>query len=475
MCLDAQRRRLLAGTAALAGASLLPPAARAAPARRPNILFILADDLGAADIGAYGVRDIKTPALDRLAREGLVFDRAYANSAVCSATRTALITGRYQYRLRCGLEEPIAGANKLVGLPPEVPTLPSLLHKAGYSTALVGKWHLGSPPEYGPLKSGYQHFYGFIGGAADYFTHQAKAGVQQFFDGDHFSQDQGYLTDLLGERAVRLVSEFARTPDPFFISLHFNAPHWPWEGVNDQAESERIRTSKDGDAALFAYDAGSRRKYAQMVERMDLQIGKVLEALDQRGLTDNTLIIFTSDNGGERFSDTWPFTGMKGELLEGGLRVPAVVRWPAAVRGGARSDQAILSVDWLPTLLAAAGGKADPGFPSDGQDLAPVLASPALNQPRQLFWRYKRKHQRAHVDGRWKYLRIDGREFLFDVVEDPRERANLKDRHPDIFARLSREWEAWNAQMLPELKETYTWGPDAAHFADHYGAVDDLP
>ena len=245
---------------------------------RPNIIFIMADDLGYADLSCYGRADFQTPNIDRLASQGLKFTQAYANSAVCSATRTALITGRYQDRLRVGLEEPLAGQGSHLGLPPGIPTLPSLLKKVGYGTTLVGKWHLGWLPDYGPLQSGYDHFFGFRGGAVDYFTH--KPGVGPMVDEDLWDQDApvhevGYLTELLGDRAVAVVNEYAKQQTPFLLSLHFNAPHWPWEGPTDEAESRRISGLRD-------YDGGSQKTYARMVMDMDLQVGRVMEALRRR-------------------------------------------------------------------------------------------------------------------------------------------------------------------------------------------------
>src|SRR6476469_2266757 len=187
--------------------------------RRPNIVFIMADDLGYADVSCYGRPDFTTPNIDRLAAKGVRFLQAYANSAVCSATRTALITGRYQYRLPVGLEEPITSAStRKIGLPPEHPTLPSLLRKAGYGTTLIGKWHLGRLPEFGPLQSGYDHFYGFRGGALDYYTHKvgpSTSNTDDLWDGDIKIQQNGYLTDLLGERAAAVVNDYAKTKQPF--------------------------------------------------------------------------------------------------------------------------------------------------------------------------------------------------------------------------------------------------------------------
>jgi arylsulfatase A-like enzyme len=432
----------------------------------PNIVFLLADDLGYADVACYGRPDLKTPNIDRLAAQGVRFLQAYANSAVCSATRTALITGRYQYRLRLGLEEPLAG-NPEVGLPPEHPTLPSRLRKVGYSATLVGKWHLGALPKFGPLQSGYDHFYGLRGGAVDYFSHANPGGQDDLWDDDTPVHQIGYITELLGDRAVEVVNGYAKSRQPFMLSLHFNAPHWPWEAPGDEAESRRLQQASRG---LHHFDSGSQKTYQQMIEVMDFQIGRVVGALDAHGLGENTIVIFTSDNGGERFADTWPFTGKKTELLEGGLRIPAILSWPSHLPRGVTSDQVCISMDWLPTLLAAAGTEPDPAYPTDGLNLLPTLTPSATAIPRKLFWRYKANAQRAAREGNFKFLKILENTFLFDVVADPLERANLKARQPDVYRHLVQEWLKWNAGMLPEIEESFTGGFDASELADHYGA-----
>ncbi len=429
----------------------------------------MADDLGYADVSCYGRPDFQTPNIDRLATEGLRLTQAYANSAVCSATRTALITGRYQYRLPVGLEEPLAGPQRQVGLPPEHPTLPSLLKKAGYGTTLIGKWHLGSLPDYGPLKSGYDRFYGFRGGALDYFTH--KPGVGETVSEDLWDQDAqvhqaGYLTELLGDRAVAAIYDYRRGSQQFLLSLHFNAPHWPWEGPEDVAESRRISNLRD-------YDSGSQKTYARMVQAMDQQIGRVLEVLAETHLDENTIVIFTSDNGGERFADTWPFTGKKGELLEGGLRIPALIRWPARIRSGTVHDQVAITMDWLPTLLEAAGTQPDVAYPSDGISLLPTLVGQRSSIPRKLFWRFKANAQRAMREGDWKWLKIRENTFLFNVVDDPLERANHKDREPERFRRMAADYDAWNSTMLAEDSKSYSEKIDGKYWADHYGSAPD--
>jgi arylsulfatase A-like enzyme len=430
--------------------------------KAPNIVFIMADDLGYADVSCYGRPDISTPNIDSLAAKGVRFLQGYANSAVCSATRTALITGRYQYRLAIGLEEPLAGRN--VGLPPEHPTLPSLLRKAGYSTTLIGKWHLGVLPKFGPLQSGYDHFYGFRGGAVDYYTHANRK--DDLWDDDVQVHQMGYLTDMLGSRAVDVVNGYAKSDRPFLLSLHFNAPHWPWEAPGDQAESSRLRSA----GSLFDFDGGTQKTYQRMIEEMDRQIGRVLEALRTNRMTDHTIVIFTSDNGGERFADTWPFTGRKTELLEGGLRIPAIISWPGRIPQNRTSDQVAITMDWLPTLLAAAGASPDPAFPTDGINLLPMLTHKSAEVERRLFWRYKANAQRAARDGDYKYLKILENTFLFNVVDDPMERGNLKLRRKDVYDRIVQEWHDWNATMLPEIDESSTANFTGDELADHIGA-----
>jgi arylsulfatase A-like enzyme len=463
--LSSLTRRQVLGAATAAPLALLSSSQLlTAAGQPPNIVFILADDMGYADLSCYGRPDFTTPNIDRLAAGGLRFKQAYANSAVCSATRTALITGRYQYRLPVGLEEPLNGSRN-IGLPDGHPTLPGLLRKNGYSTTLLGKWHLGWLPEYSPLKSGYDHFWGFRGGALDYFTHKtgpANTDTEDLWDDDVKVHQAGYLTTLLGDRAVSVVSAQAQKKQPFLLSLHFNAPHWPWEGPEDDAESQRIK-------ALVDYDGGSLKTYGRIVGELDTQVGRVLRALETGGVADNTIVIFTSDNGGERFSDTWPFTGKKTELLEGGLRIPAVIRWPGHIPAGGTTEQVAISMDWMPTLLELAGAQPDPAYPPDGVSLVPVLTQRAPVFPRRLFWRYKHNEQRAVRDGDLKWLKIGENTFLFDVVADPLERANLKERQPETYQRLVRDYEAWNSTMLPIDPKASSGGFQANQLADHFG------
>jgi arylsulfatase A-like enzyme len=455
-----RRQVLQRGSAAGIGATLLAPLHAAEPARnRPNVIWIMADDLGYADVSFTGQRAFQTPNIDRIAREGLFLRQSYANSAVCSATRTGLITGRYQYRLPVGLEEPIGTGNEKVGLEPDHPTLPSLLRAQGYRTSLVGKWHLGLSDKYGPLASGYDSFYGVPFGAADYFRHRKSDGSPrgaQLFEGKEPSDDEGYLTELFSRRAVREIESTRQDKRPFFISLHYTAPHWPWEGPEDAAVAATLGNN------LQHRDGGSLETYKRMMLALDEGIGKVLGALDRTGTARNTIVVFTSDNGGERFSDTWPFIGQKGELLEGGIRVPLFVRWPAGIRAGQRSEQVNISMDWVPTLLAAAGSQPHADYPSDGLNLLGIITGRGPVQSRRLFWRYKAATQAALRDGDWKYLKIENNEYLFNLAADERERANLSRREPARFADMKQQWADWNATMLPYPQGSVAYGNSGA-------------
>lgn len=424
------------------------------PKQRPNIIYIVADDLGYADLGCYGGRPAAfgpvSPNIDALAHNGMLFTNGYSNSPVCSPTRFALMTMRYQYRLRGGMDEPISSKAKnspVLGLPPEVPTLPSLLQQSGYTTALIGKWHLGYPPNFGPRKSGYEHFFGIMAGGVDYFSHRSGAGQHDLYSNEDPHHEIGYLTDLLSQRTVQFIEEQAadNAHTPFFISLHYTAPHWPWETREDYEKSQNIQN-------LFDLDSGNVATYQKMIHHMDEGIGWITEALRKHGMLDNTLIVFTSDNGGERFSDNWPLVGGKMDLTEGGIRVPWIAHWPEVIPAGTVSQQHCMTMDWSATMLELAGASPDPDYPLDGQSLARVLQSPAATFERPLYWRMNHRQQRALRVGPWKYLKVDQHEYLFNIEQDARERANLRALHPEKFQALQQQWLQWELEVpaIPE-------------------------
>jgi len=464
---NSTRREALGGIAltALLGSSALSGAARnvAGFSGKPNILFIMADDLGYADLSCTGSHHIRTPAIDRIAASGIQLRQGYSNAPICSPTRTALLTGCYQQRFAVGLEEPLGPwAPAGIGIPHGTPTIASVLKAQGYRTKLVGKWHLGEPPEQGPTAHGYDEFFGVVEGAADYFRHHMVIGGKDLgmglTRGEQPTSANGYLTDILGDEAARSI-EAAGTA-PFFISLHFNAPHWPWEGRED---AEVARTL----GASYHYNGGNLSKYKEMVEVMDQNVAKVLAALKRTGKANNTIVVFTSDNGGERFSETWPFTGYKGELLEGGIRVPILASWPGRIAPGSRSDQVMTSMDFLPTLLSMAGGNAAQAGTFDGIDLSAQLAGKAAPVARTLYWREKANDQAAIRDGDWKYLRLGGKEHLFNLAEDERERADQAEGDPRRLAAMRLKWDRWNAGVLPYSLGSYSEDV-RQHYPDRY-------
>jgi arylsulfatase A-like enzyme len=394
-----------------------------APASRPNILLILADDLGYADLGCYGSRDIRTPAIDSLARGGLRFTNCYANAPVCSPTRAALMTGLYPQRL--GIEYVFYGQRTAgKGLSALQPTLPSLLKSAGYRTGMVGKWHLGAEDEFSPNRHGFDEFYGFRNSDHDYYSHRNIDGKPDLYENDRPVQHDGYSTDLFGARAVDFIRR--QKSGPFFLYAAFNAPHWPFQPPGRPSDIRDSRTWMNGDRA----------GYIEMVHSLDSNVGRILGALPA-----NTLVIFTNDNGGERLSDNGPCFHHKFTLWEGGIRVPAIMRWPGQIPGGKSSARVALSMDFTATILAAAG-IASPR-PLDGFN----LLQPA--SPRSLFWRYQHPplRQKAVRNGPWKLLQDAGYDLLFNLESDPGERKDVAFLHPDIVARLNGDLAAWEAEM----------------------------
>jgi arylsulfatase A-like enzyme len=434
----------LTGAAIAASATGLPRA----KTRRPNILFILADDLGYGDLSCYGRPDYQTPQLDRLATQGVRFVNAYSASSVCTPTRCAFITGRYPARTRVGLEEPLTEKGglgeraKTLGLPADYPTIASLLKQSGYHTALIGKWHLGYLPTFGPVQSGFDEFFGIMSGAADFFTHKDMRGDGDLYEGKVPVERIGYTTELLTKRAVEYISARRGAANPFYLSLHYTAPHWPWEGPRDIAVSRALGKDLAGFTA-----GGSLKTYAAMMKSLDDGIGEVLRALDRTGLTRNTLVIFTSDNGGERFSYNWPFRGQKFSLWEGGIRVPAIVRWPGVVPVNVVTRQAAITMDWTATMLALGKAKPDPAYPLDGTDLLPVIRGTQPVYERNFFWRTS--EMSAALNGPWKYVDDGKQEYLFNLSIDEREQGNFREQNPSMFNRLRDEFKKWDSTVLP--------------------------
>jgi N-acetylgalactosamine-6-sulfatase len=438
---------------------VLPVASLAHDAEtQPNILFILADDLGYGDLACYGRKDIETPNLDRLAREGVLFRAHYANGPECTPTRTAFLTGRYPQwvgGLECAIgtgnvgryDDAIRLASQSdLGLPAEEQTIVRILQRAGYATAITGKWHLGYEPKFAPHLHGFDYTFYCIGGGMDYFHFLDKvASYCLFQDGNPIKRD-GYFTDLMTDEAIRFMERNRGVP--FFLYVPYTAPHSPFQGPNDFRPDPLPL-----DSILWNQSNAPPRIYIEMIQHMDRSIGRILRALERLGLSRQTLVLFASDNGGTRSARNDPFSNIKGSTFEGGIRVPALVRWPGVVPAGVVSDQVCATFDFTVSIANAARVKASSGKPFEGMDIVAHVARGRKNFERTLYWRKPRG------DTVWKGVRHGGlkyigerhgnryEEYLFDLSSDPSELTDLKDKRPKAFARLKELYYSWELKV----------------------------
>ena len=431
--------------ALLAALILAPPIEAQTGGRPPNVVLIITDDAGYGDLGSYGATDVRTPHLDALAREGVRFTDFYANAPSCTPTRAGLITGRYQQRLK--LEYPLGmqlPGDWDRGLAPTGHSLPQLLKDAGYATALVGKWHLGWKPEFSPNRHGFDYFFGFKAGFIDFYEHTNPdtPGGKDLFENDTAVDVPGYMTDLITERSVRFIEQHAR--QPFFIDVAYNAPHWPYQ------VPDRPSVARDSARHLTPFDdsTSTRADYVAMLERVDQGVGRILAALERLGLRENTIVIFTNDNGGEWLSRNAPLFHHKLSVWEGGIRVPTIIRWPGRLPAGQVTSQVGITMDLTASILAAAGASLPATLRLDGIDLFPILEGRRPQVERTLFWRGDpRRPQRAVRSGDWKLVADMGRPLLFNLRTDVGERENVVGSHPDVARRLRDLLEAWTREM----------------------------
>jgi arylsulfatase A-like enzyme len=430
-------------------AAAYPAAAQSA---RPNILLIVTDDVGYGDIGSYGAPDVKTPNLDRLAREGTRFSDFYA-APTCSPTRASLISGRYYQRFRIERPLPAPGPAGDQGLRPTGRSLPALLKGAGYATGLIGKWHLGYKPELSPNAHGFDYFYGFKSGFIDYYQHTGGNGDHDFFENDSPTHPAGYSTDLFTERAIKFIDEHASSP--FFLEIAYNAAHWPFQ-IPDHPS---VAPNNGRFVQPVDENTSTRADYVAVLERADQGIGRVLATLAARGLDRNTIVVFMNDNGGEWLSRNAPLFHRKDSVWEGGVRVPAIMRWPGRIPAGKTTPQVGSVMDVTATLLAAGGATVPADARLEGMDLLPILEGKAAPVERTLFFRNTvgGRQQRAVRKGNWKVL-VDGpNTFVFDLSKDVGERNDLASSRQDIARALRPLLAAWEKDVDDEA--TATLGP----------------
>ncbi|MEW6234135.1 MAG: sulfatase-like hydrolase/transferase [Candidatus Omnitrophota bacterium] len=426
-------RRHFLQTAVLAAPALSLSAEETRTIDRPNIILIMADDLGYGDLGCYGCEDIQTPYIDGLAREGVRMTDYYASAPVCTPTRCALLTGRYQQRVP-NMEWALPPGTQSAGLLNQETTIASMLREAGYSTGLFGKWHLGYREEWGPLRHGFDEFFGFLSGNIDYFRHKNRLGDPDLYENGQPVSTEGYITDIIAQHAVEFIQR--RREKPFFLYAPFNAPHWPIQGPDDKDKELNEANWSQG---------GERSDYAKMAERMDAGIGAILGELKSQGLEENTLVVFCSDNGGGRLGRNAPLSGRKGHLREGGIRVPCLLRWPKYLPPGKVCSQAAIVMDLSSTIMAAARVKPSRWF--DGFNMMRILIGERDEVEQTLVWRNTLHKEKALRWGKWKWLEENGEDYLFNLKEDIAERTNLKDRNFDILYWLKRIYEQWEQAM----------------------------
>jgi len=419
------------------------------PAAHPNIVFILADDMGYGDLGCYGHPEAKTPVIDQLARDGVRFTQHYANGPECSPTRTAFLTGRYQQRAG-GLECAIGTGNvgryddairlakaRQLGLPAKQVVLPSALKKTGYSSGVFGKWHLGYEPQFNPLEHGWDEFFGYMGGNVHYFNHRELSDLHVLYRGRLPVYEEGYMTHLITDSSLDFIE---RNKDhPFFLFISHETPHFPFQGPGDAKKPVDKSNWTEPDA----------KTYVAMLEDLDGEVGRVLASLKKHQLEKNTLVVFVSDNGGfARAANMGPLSGAKSTTLEGGIRVPLIMRWPGRIKPGTTSKQVCATFDLTRSILNLSGAKV-PAGQLDGFDLVNHITENRKDFARTLFWRGKRGERTwsAVRSGDLKYVRkVEGEtsEWLFDLAGDIAEKNDLSGSRPGELRRLKKllaDWE----------------------------------
>jgi N-acetylgalactosamine-6-sulfatase len=435
----------------------------AEPATKPDILLIMADNLGHGDLSCYGCPDIQTPNIDRLAAQGVRFTNFYSNGPECSPTRTALLTGRYQQRvpgLECALgtgnvgryDDAIALAEKHeLGLPPKESVLGPLLKQAGYHTVALGKWHLGYEKHLLPPHHGFDYFLASLGGTIDYFYHNEPTGEPVLYENLTRVTRDGYFTDLITDGAVDFLRK-QPAGQPIFLYLPYTAPSAPFQHPDRKPDQPKVSHAWDS----TDWQKGDRDTLRAIIERLDQGVGKVLKTVEETGRADTALVIFCSDNGAYPIAaSNAPFRGHASELFEGGIHVACMARWPGCLPVGVVDDRPTMTFDLTASILAAAGCTPPADRPLDGVDILGQIAAGQPSEPRPLFWRARRADRtwRAVRDGNLKYLsRQDGtelEEYVFDLAKDPGESNNLIQTLPDAATRLKRQMAAWERNVAP--------------------------
>ena len=416
----------------------------------PNVIVIISDDQGYADVGFHGSNEIFTPNIDRIAKNGVVFSEGYVSYAVCSPSRAGLITGRYQNRFGYSRNILLAPNDSLMGLPLSEQTLPDVLNNVDYKTKAIGKWHLGAHKSLVPEKRGFDEFFGFLIGGHRYFPEdltlndltearrQMDGYITKIYDNGKRINTKKYLTEELSDNAVKFIED--NSDNPFFLYLSYNAPHTPLQATTKDLERNKH------------IDIKKRQTYAAMVSSMDDGIGLILDKLEQKNIFENTIVFFFSDNGGVEwynFSDNGPLRGIKGDFFEGGIRVPFAMQWPNKIEPGTIYDKPIIALDIFATVASAAKAEKYIKNKIDGVNLIPYLSGNKPGSPHEyLYWKNPDKDIDVIRDDRYKYLRIKNDEYIFDLKNDISEESNIIDLSKPIYDRLKSQFKLWEKDMI---------------------------
>ena len=416
----------------------------------PNIIIIISDDQGYADVGFHGSKEIFTPNIDRIAKNGVVFSQGYVSYAVCSPSRAGLITGRYQNRFGYTRNILLAPKDSLMGLPISEQTLPEVLNNVDYKTKAIGKWHLGAHESLVPEKRGFDEFFGFLIGGHKYFpddltlndlteaSRQMDGYITRIYDNGKRINTKKYLTEELSDNAVKFIED--NSEDPFFLYLSYNAPHTPLQATErDLERNDHI-------------DVEKRRTYAAMVSSMDDGVGLILDKLEEKNISENTIVIFFSDNGGVEwynFSDNGPLRGIKGDFFEGGIRVPFTMQWPKKIKPGINYNKPIIALDVFATVVSAASAEKFIKNNIDGVNLIPFINGDVNGSPHDyLFWKNPDKDIDVIRDNRYKYIRVKDDEYIFDLDNDLSEENNIISSSRHIYQDLKLKFKEWEKDMI---------------------------
>lgn len=423
---------------------------------QPNIVLIVADDLGYGDLGCYGSTINQTPNLDRLASEGMRFTDFHSNGPMCSPTRAALLTGLYQNRFGRRFEAALSGKNRDPGLPLEVVTIAELLRDAGYATACFGKWHLGYEPPWLPVNQGFDQYCGLLSGDGDFHTQIDRLGNEDWWHNDKLAAEAGYTTDLITKHGVNFIKQ--HQDEPFFLYLPHLAVHFPWQGPDDPPHRKAGTEYLQDKWGIIPDRANIRPHLLAMIESLDAGVGEIIKTLEELKLSDNTLVFFTSDNGGyldyrggfKNISEMGPLRGQKTEVYEGGHRVPTIAWWPGKIAPSV-CKETTMTFDLFPTFAKLAGVSPEAIGDCDGIDLTPLLFEQQPVAPRTLFWRI---HTRKAVrEGRYKLCLLPNQPpELYDLSIDLGETQNIAPDHPELLQQLKRKLATWEQSVDQSAK-----------------------